>query len=330
MLVDNVKIIIKAGNGGNGAATFLRNARTARGGPDGGNGGNGGDIYFQGSSNAYDLSQFRFQKKITAEDGVRGKKKNLFGKNAESKTVFVPLGTHITDFESGKTYEIADSNPLLLAKGGKGGRGNNEFKSATNQAPIYFEKGGMGEEKTLTLELKIIAEIGLIGLPNAGKSSLLSLLTNANPKIGDYPFTTIEPNIGMLNKHTIADIPGLIEGASTGKGLGSHFLRHIEKTRIIIHCIDAASGDAQKSYETVRSEFQQYNKTLLEKPEIILITKTDLVDQEKVKEITKIFKKQKKEVLVCSIYDGKSIEILKKEILLPRPASKNTGGKKTG
>ncbi len=314
MLVDSVKLVIKAGNGGNGAATFLRNARQSRGGPDGGNGGNGGDIYFQGSNNIYDLSEFRYKKKIMAEDGVNGRKKKLFGKNAENKTIFVPLGTHVTDLTSGQTYEIIDSNSIILAKGGKGGRGNNEFKSATNQAPTHFEKGGLGEEKTLILELKIIAEIGLIGLPNAGKSSLLSVLTNANPKIGDYPFTTIEPNIGMLGKYAIADIPGLIEGASRGKGLGSRFLKHIEKTRIIIHCIAADDDNPLNSYKTVREEFEQYSQTLLEKREIVLITKTDLVDNKKVGEVANIFKKMKKEVLACSIYYPESIELLKKEI----------------
>lgn len=315
MLVDNVNLLVKAGNGGNGAATFLSNARNFKGGPDGGNGGNGGSIYIKGSNNIADLSQFRYQKKITAEDGVPGKRKNLYGKNAPDETIFVPLGTRITDLENNTIYEITNSDDsLLIAKGGKGGRGNMEFKSATNQSPRVAEKGTIGERKELFLELRIIAQVGLIGLPNSGKSSLLAVLTNATPKIGNYPFTTLEPNIGMFENCAIADIPGLIEGASKGKGLGIGFLRHIEKTEILIHTIDAASDSPKKTYETVRNEFKEFNPKLLEKPEIILITKIDLVDEKKLKEIVSIFKKMKKEVLTYSLYNPESIDILKQKI----------------
>lgn len=315
MLVDNITLHIKAGNGGNGAATFLRNSQTAKGGPDGGNGGNGGNIYFQGSHNVSDLRQFRFQKKIRAQDGIGGKKKKLFGKNAEHVTVFVPVGTRITDQASGEIIEITDTKtPILIATGGKGGKGNDEFKSATNQTPMFAETGGVGEEKDLLLELRIIAEIGLIGLPNAGKSSLLAVLTNATPKIGDYPFTTLEPNIGMLGKHPIADIPGLIEGASTGKGLGISFLKHIEKTKILIHCIDSTDENPKKAYETIHKEFEQYNELLLNKPEIILLTKTDLSDAKTVEKAKKVFEKMGKKVLTSSIYDAESLEKLKQEI----------------
>lgn len=315
MLVDNVNLLVKAGNGGNGAATFLSNARNFKGGPDGGNGGNGGSIYIKGSNNIADLSQFRYQKKITAEDGVPGKRKNLYGKNAPDETIFVPLGTRITDLENNTVYEITNSDDsLLIAKGGTGGRGNMEFKSATNQSPRVAEKGTIGERKELFLELRIIAQVGLIGLPNSGKSSLLAVLTNATPKIGNYPFTTLEPNIGMFGDYAIADIPGLIEGASKGKGLGIGFLRHIEKTEILIHMIDAASDSAKKTYETVRNEFKEFNPKLLEKPEIILITKIDLVDEKKLKEIVSIFKKMKKEVLTYSLYNPESIDILKQKI----------------
>lgn len=236
MLIDNVTIQIKAGDGGDGASTFLRNGLTARGGPDGGNGGNGGNVYFQGSNNIRDLKEFRYKKKIQAEDGTPGRNQKMFGKNAPQLTVLVPLGTQITDETAGIVYEITDTtSPYLIALGGLGGRGNVEFKSATNQAPTFAEEGTKGEEKTLHLELKLIADIGLIGLPNAGKSSLLAVLTHANPKVGDYPFTTLEPNIGMLDTYALADIPGLIEGASHGKGLGIAFLKHIEKTKIIVH-----------------------------------------------------------------------------------------------
>jgi GTPase len=312
MLVDNINLIIKAGNGGDGASTFLRNESTARGGPDGGNGGNGGNIYFQGSNNINDLREFRYKKNITAEDGIPGKHKKLFGKNAEDLTIYLPLGTRITDTVSGKIVEITDTTTTVLAaRGGKGGRGNTEFKSATNQAPRYAEKGTFGEEKKLFLELRIIADVGLIGLPNAGKSSLLSVLTNATPKIGDYAFTTLEPNIGMMDKYAIADIPGLIEGASKGKGLGVEFLKHIEKTKILVHCIDASSENPEKAYETIRNEFKQYNISLLDKPEIILLTKTDLTNEEQIKKNTRILGKKDKEVLAVSIYDSSSLDPLK-------------------
>ncbi len=315
MLVDNVTITIKAGDGGNGASTFLRNGMTARGGPDGGNGGNGGNVYFQGSNNINDLRMFRFKKKLTAESGVPGKSKRLYGKNAEDMTIFVPVGTKIKDVDTEKTYDITNTTtPVLLAKGGKGGRGNLQFKTSTNQAPTYAESGTLGQRKTLSLELKLIADIGLIGLPNAGKSTLLAALTNATPKIADYPFTTLEPNIGMLGIHPIADIPGLIEGASIGRGLGIKFLKHIEKTKLIIHCIELSEQDVKKRYETVRQEFEKFNSELLKKPEIILLTKTDMVDEKSVAKNIKIFEKMGKKVLAYSFIDDESFKRLKKEI----------------
>jgi len=315
MFVDNINLYIKAGKGGDGAATFLRNSQTAKGGPDGGNGGNGGNIYLQGSTNINDLRQFRFQKKITAEDGVPGKHKKLFGKNASHLTIYLPLGTRITDTATGSVIEITDTTArILISMGGKGGRGNAEFKSATNQAPLFAEKGTLGEEKKLLLELRLIADVGLIGLPNSGKSSLLSVLTNATPKIANYAFTTLEPNIGMLGVHPIADIPGIIEGASKGRGLGIAFLRHIEKTKMLAHCIEATDENVEKAYETVRREFAQHNMSLLDKPEIILLTKTDLVDEKTVKANIKILKKKGKKVLISSIYDQKTLDLLKTEL----------------
>lgn len=315
MLVDNIKLTIKAGDGGNGSAHFLRNAQTSRGGPDGGNGGNGGDIYFRGSHNITDLREFRYKKKIVAESGTAGRGQKMFGRNAQHLTIELPLGTRITDRSSGKIYEITDTpTPVLFARGGLGGRGNTEFKSATNQTPTNFETGTPGETKELLLELRIIAQIGLIGLPNAGKSSILKALTMATPKIGAYPFTTLEPNIGMLGSHAIADIPGLIEGASKGKGLGTDFLRHIEKTKILIHCIDLTNTAPKKTYDTVRSEFRKFDPLLLSKPEYVLLTKTDLVSTEVLQKTTKLFAKRGV-VLSCSIYDHQSIDTLKKTLL---------------
>ena len=313
MLVDTVTIIVKAGDGGNGAVSLRRTAMTAKGGPDGGNGGNGGNVYVRGSNNLRDLRQFRFKKKIIAENGVPGKGDNLFGKNADHLIVYVPIGTMITDLDTGQVFEITDTtNLILIASGGKGGRGNVEFKTPINQTPRFAEKGTKGEAKRLLFNLKLIADIGLVGLPNAGKSSLLSVLTNATPAIGSYPFTTLEPNLGMFGVHSIADIPGLIEGASTGKGLGIQFLKHIEKTQLIVHCIDAGQTDPEKNYEIVRQEFQEYNPVLLTKPEIILLTKTDTVDASIIKKYALSLKKKKKTVLSISIYDEKSIEVLKK------------------
>ncbi|MBU1327520.1 Obg family GTPase CgtA [Patescibacteria group bacterium] len=312
MLIDNVTLVVKAGDGGNGAATFRRDATTSRGGPDGGNGGNGGDVSFRGSANVNDLRRFRYKKTIRGENGANGTKHNGFGKNAKHIVIFVPLGTRIKNLDTGESIEIeSESKPVLIVRGGAGGYGNVKFKSATNQSPKNRELGGLGESKNIHLELRIIAEIGLIGLPNAGKSSLLAVLTHATPAIGAYPFTTLEPNVGMFGKYPIADIPGLIEGASRGIGLGIKFLKHIEKTKILVHCIDITIDDPLKAYETVRKEFREYNPLLLEKPEIIFLNKTDLVDENKIKEITKLFKPLHKKVCTGSVHNEKSIHALK-------------------
>jgi len=312
MLVDDINLTVKAGDGGNGAATFRRDATTTHGGPDGGDGGNGGNIYVIGSTNINDLREFRYKKKIVAENGVDGSRHNGFGKNALHKTILMPLGTGITDVEADRHIEIENTEtPILLVRGGTGGRGNVAFKSSTNRTPRFAEKGTKGEERMIHLELRFIADIGLIGLPNAGKSSLLRMLTNATPEIGDYPFTTLEPNIGMFGKFPIADIPGLIEGASGGKGLGIKFLKHIEKTKILVHCIDSTVVDPMKAYTTVRKEFEQFNPMLLNKPEIIFLNKTDLIDEKKEKDVASLFIKLKKKVLRGSIYKPETIVELK-------------------
>ena len=312
MLVDSVTLIVKAGNGGNGAATFRRDAMTAFGGPNGGDGGNGGNIYFQGTTNVNDLREFRYKKHIKGNDGGPGTKHNGFGRNALHETIMVPFGTQITNVDTGEITEVIDSTPILIARGGTGGRGNVAFKSATNQIPRFAEKGALGQELTIHLELKLIAEIGLIGLPNAGKSSLLRTLTNATPQIGAYPFTTLEPNIGMFGKYAIADIPGLIEGASTGKGLGTKFLKHIEKTKILVHCIDSTGENLMKTYETVRKEFQEFNPMLLTKPEIIFLNKTDLMEEKEMKKIVALFKPLGKTITTGSAKDKETIKPLKK------------------
>lgn len=316
MLIDEAIITVKAGNGGKGAATFKRNAQTAKGGPDGGNGGNGGDVYAQGIDDIMALMEFRYKKSVRGEDGVNGGKQNLYGRNGENLIVKFPVGTFITDQESKEVIEINDTTTqILLAKGGKGGRGNNEFKTATNQTPYYAEKGTPGENKHFFLELKLIADVGLIGLPNSGKSSLLDVLTNAHPKIGDYAFTTLEPNLGVMNGLVIADIPGLIEGASEGKGLGDRFLKHVEKTKVLIHCISCVSEDFKKDYETVRKELQEYTRDLTVKNELLVLTKSDLVEPKEAQKLLKVANKLNKDNLAVSIYDDKSLEELKAKIL---------------
>jgi len=309
MLVDNITLTVRAGRGGNGAATL----KPFKGGPDGGRGGNGGNIYAVGTSNVNDLRQFRYQKKIVADNGGNGARQNMFGRKAPDVTILLPLGTRITNVATGDAREVFDTEPFLLAQGGIGGRGNAAFKSPTNQTPRTAEQGKPGEEKELLLELRLIAEAGLVGLPNAGKSSLLTVLTNATPTIGNYPFTTLEPTIGMLEKHAIADIPGLIQGASQGKGLGIDFLRHIEKTKILIHCVDVTAADPMGAYDTIRAEFGAFDPLLLDKPEYIVLTKIDLTDAATIQNVSKLFKN--KHVLTCSIYNEKSINSLKKKLV---------------
>lgn len=312
MLIDTVTITLKAGKGGDGKVSFRHLPKNYKGGPDGGNGGNGGNVYLQGVNDILGLRNFRFKKELKAEDGIPGGKKNLFGRNGEDLIVYLPIGTLVTDIHTAQQLEIVnDTDKILFTKGGKGGRGNNEFKTATDQAPHYAEKGEPGEVKEIHLELKLIADVGFIGLPNAGKSSLLGILTNAHPKIGNYPFTTLEPNIGMLGSTTLADIPGLIEGAHTGRGLGVQFLRHVEKTKLLIHCISVENEDVMKVYTTIRQELKEYNPEMIKKPEVVLLTKTDLVSMDEIHQKMKELKKTKQHVLSISLYDETSIERFK-------------------
>lgn len=315
MLIDEVTITVRAGNGGNGSASFKRNAQTAKGGPDGGNGGKGGNVYVVGVNDIDALATFSYIKEVKAEAGIRGGKQQLFGRNGVDSFIKVSLGTVVKDLSNNTEFEVTDlDSKFLIARGGKGGRGNTEFKSATNQTPLFAETGELGEVKKIRFELKLIADVGLIGLPNAGKSSILDALTNAHPKIGNYPFTTLEPNLGVMQGLVIADIPGLIEGASSGKGLGDKFLKHIERTKVLVHCIDVNSQNPLKDYETVRKELENFNPKLLEKKETILITKTDTVSETSLKNIIKIFKKVKKEVIFISIYDQEKLIKLKEII----------------
>jgi len=310
MLIDDVKIKVRAGNGGKGCVAFQK-SRFALG-PTGGSGGDGGSFYFEGVSDLSALKQFRFKKEVQAEDGGNGKGGFVDGPNGKDVVFKIPVGTVIHNLTKGDSFEIVKTGePVLIGKGGKGGRGNFLFRSSTNTTPMQCQTGIQGESFVLRLELKMIADVGFVGLPNVGKSSLLKELTNANPKVANYPFTTLEPHLGVYYDLILADIPGLIEGASEGKGLGIKFLKHVERTDILFHLISAESEDFKKDYLTLRKELRDYNKDLLDKEEYVFITKTDMVDKDVLKEK---MKKWKKKVIPISIYDYDSIEKVK-EIL---------------
>lgn len=308
MLVDEVEIIVQGGKGGPGRVSFY--AKT-RGGPNGGDGGRGGDVYVEATSDLYALQRFLSHPKCSAEQGDQGGFNLKSGAAGKDLTLIMPIGTYLYDqngVESGLN-ELGEK--VLLAKGGLGGKGNAFFKSSANTTPRYAQPGLKGEERKILLKLKLIADAGLIGLPNAGKSSLLNELTNAEAKIGDYPFTTLEPNLGVLNGKIIADIPGLIEGAAEGKGLGHKFLKHIEKVHLLLHCISAQSDHPLKDYSTVHTELEKFNPKLLEKQEIILLTKSDLVEQADLDKKLNNLRKTKKEILTVSIHNWDSLQALK-------------------
>lgn len=310
MLIDEVEIILKAGHGGAGKVSFNPGQHS---GPNGGNGGKGGDIYISVTSDLMALNQFSKSKIKEAENGEMGGNFQKTGRDGNDLEIKMPLGTELRDLRTGEVFELDDINKrILICKGGIGGRGNFELKSPRNTTPMYAQKGLNGQEKNLKVDLKFIADYGLIGLPNAGKSSLLNELTNANAKVAPYAFTTLEPNLGVFNSKIIADIPGLIEGASQGKGLGIKFLKHIERVKLLLHLVSADSDNVMRDYETIRNELGKYNPELLEKEEIILLTKTDLTDPKTLKEKIKSLKKFKKTIIPVSIHDWDSIKNLEK------------------
>lgn len=286
MFVDKTVVEVRGGKGGDGVVSFRHEKFIDRGGPDGGDGGDGGDVTVIGSRNQNTLAAFRYQKELVAEPGKPGAKRRKNGRSGKGLRVKVPVGTVITDGEGRQLADITfDGQEVVIAKGGKGGFGNAHFISSRRQAPRIAEKGEPGTAFNATFELKMIAEVGLIGLPNAGKSTLLSRLTNAKPEIADYAFTTIRPNLGVADidksrSVLIADIPGLIEGASEGKGLGDEFLRHVERTKMLVHLIDAYQDDVTGAYKTIRSELAAYKSELSDKPEIIAINKVEGLDEE--------------------------------------------------
>jgi GTP-binding protein len=311
MLIDDVKVTVKAGAGGKGAVAFNKNLMSR--GPVGGKGGKGGSVYIEGVSDLSVLNNSCFKKGIKAENGRDGRSQFRDGRNAEDLIVLVPVGTLVHNLETGKDIEVTKiGQRTLIALGGRGGKGNFHFRSPTNTTPKDFEYGELGESFEFRFELKLIADIGFIGLPNVGKTSLLNELTNAQSKVANYPFTTLEPNLGAYYDLIIADIPGLIEGASKGKGLGIKFLRHIERTKTLFHFVAADSKDPVADYKTVRKELEIYNKLLLEKPEYLFISKKDAVLPDVVAKALKKLKKLNKNATPISIFDRDSIELVGK------------------
>tara|TARA_B100001540_G_scaffold181106_1_gene159770 strand:- start:1476 stop:2459 length:984 start_codon:yes stop_codon:yes gene_type:complete len=320
--LDQVKIYIKAGNGGDGSPSFRREKFIEYGGPDGGDGGKGGSVILKAEQNLNTLIDYRYQQHHKAQRGENGAGQNKTGKSGNNLILKVPLGTQVFE-EDNKTliYDFLKiGEEFVVALGGKGGLGNTRFKSSTNRAPRKFTKGTKGEEFTICLQLKTIADIGIIGLPNAGKSSLLAAITNANPKIANYEFTTLNPNLGVANydnkEVTIADIPGLVEGAHKGTGLGIQFLKHIERCKSLLHMIDITNDDIRKSYNQVKSELKNYSSQLSKKKELIVLNKTDLIDKKKMKNIVNNFSKNiRSEIITISTLEKKSISKIKAKLI---------------
>ena len=320
--LDQVKIYIKAGNGGDGSPSFRREKFIEYGGPDGGDGGKGGSIILKSERNLNTLIDYRYQQHHKAERGGDGAGKNRTGRSGGNLVLKVPMGTQVFE-EDNKTliYDFKnEKEEFVAANGGKGGLGNTRFKSSTNRAPRKFTKGTVGEEYVIWLQLKTIADIGIIGLPNAGKSSLLASITSATPKIANYKFTTLNPNLGVAvyddKEITLADIPGLIEGAHTGIGLGIKFLKHIERCKTLIHLIDITEENIENLYKQVRNELGKYSKNLLKKDELIVLNKIDLIDKSKLNEKkNKFSKKIKKKVLTISTFDKASIAKIKSKLI---------------
>lgn len=326
MFLDRVKISIKAGNGGKGSTSFLRTKKTANGGPDGGDGGNGGNVVFKATNELNTLYGFRFKKKFVAENGEDGHQKNQTGKTGKDEVILVPTGTVLINPKTDKI--VADLNEdgatFVALKGGLGGHGNAYFKSSIKQAPSYSQMGETVEAKEILLELKTIADVGLVGFPNVGKSTLLSVISNANPKIANYPFTTIYPNLGVCEvlgeTFVVADIPGLIEGASQGLGLGHYFLKHVERVRLIVHLIDISESEgrnANEDFKIINKELLSYSPELSKTKQIVVFSKCDLLDKDVLKQKIDSFVKENKvdQYLCISSYTREGVEELKRKIL---------------
>lgn len=325
MFIDQAKIRIKAGDGGNGCVAFRREAFEPNGGPSGGDGGNGGDVIMESSERHNTLVHFRFNPEYKAQRGQHGMGSNCTGKQGKDIILKVPVGTMVYDFETGELlHDFSSSDDkIVIAKGGRGGRGNARFATSTHQAPREHDDGRPGEEHTLRLELKLLADVGLVGYPNAGKSTLISRISAAKPKIADYPFTTLEPNLGVVTvgdvsdgrSFIVADIPGLIEGAHEGAGLGTQFLRHIERTRLLVHLVDVsdASGrpDPVQDFEVILNELSSFGAHLEDKPMILVASKIDVANKDKLAKLKRYAKKKKLDFYEISAVTGQGIEELK-------------------
>lgn len=315
--LDELTLHIKAGNGGHGVERWLHEKGKEWGGPSGGNGGKGGDVYVRAVRDIGVLFRYKTTKSFSAEDGGDGMRDSMHGKNGKDITIDFPIGSVFKRYTTGQTFElIKDGEIVKILSGGRGGLGNEHFKSSTNTSPTETTDGRVGEEDDFYIELRLAADIGLAGFPNAGKSSLLNELTNAKAKVGSYAFTTLEPNLGALPGNiVIADIPGLIEGASEGKGLGHAFLKHVKRTKIIAHCISLEDEKLLGNYDTIREELEKYSPELAEKKEIVILTKTDVGDKKKIDAAIKKLKTRNKKVYAVSILDDKAIKKLREEMV---------------
>lgn len=313
--VDEMRIHMRAGNGGRGIVAWLHEKGKEYGGPAGGDGGNGGSVFARAVRDIGILAKYRHEKEFSAEKGENGKNKSMHGRSGEDCEVLLPIGSIVTNLSTKKSIELLkEGERVLLLEGGKGGYGNEHFKGSKNIRPYEWTPGKPGEEADFFVELRLVADAGLIGLPNAGKSSLLNELTNATAKVGSYQFTTLEPNLGDFYGYILADIPGLIEGASEGKGLGHQFLRHIERTKVLLHCISLENEDVLSVYKTIREELGAYNEKLIEKPEVIILTKTDTLSDDEIEKKKKKLIKKCPNILTVSIIDSASLKNLKKEL----------------
>ncbi len=323
-LVDEIKVRMKAGRGGEGVVRWRHEKGKEFSGASGGNGGRGGNVFARAVRDLAILARYRNTKEFAAGNGESGMRNSKQGKEGEDLTIDVPIGSILTNLETGKKHAlIKDGEVVELLTGGRGGLGNEHFKASTNVTPFQSTPGRDGEEADFLIELELVADAGLVGFPNAGKSSLLNVLTNAEAKVGAYAFTTLEPNLGSMEGYILADIPGLIEGAAEGKGLGVKFLRHIKRTKIIIHCISLESEDISKSYEVIRNELAAFNPILADKQEILILTKTDMVTPEDVKKKIKEAKKLNKNIFTVSVLDDASVKDLKDNLVkLLRKAEK--------
>jgi GTP-binding protein len=310
MLIDHITLSVKAGKGGDGVVRWRREKGIPYGGPAGGDGGKGGDVYIRVVRDIQALSTYKHKTEWEAQGGESGKKRSMHGKGAEDLYLNVPVGAVIYNREYDMTYEcVEEGKEFLVLRGGQGGLGNENFKTSTNRAPMEFTKGGKGEFATFEIELKLIADVGLIGLPNAGKSSLLNSLTRAGAKVGDYPFTTLEPNLGAYFGYVLADVPGLIEGASEGKGLGHKFLRHIKRTAMLVHLVSAENDDVALAYTTIKEELGKYDSDLLTKKEIVVLSKIDTVDEDTLAKKQKALKKAcGKDVVLLSLFQDETVK----------------------